>query len=240
MLKKNKLVVLVTLILSCIIQLICFNQAQSTYYENGFMIGILNEPKPFNAIVIMFVLQGMLPLLLPVFFILFFTSESVENLTHGYGKILIVRNYSKTILILKNCLKNCIKLICIIAFQLLIFLFINKNMLPVESGMLKSLLMYFLTLNALILIQGFLEIYIPAHIVNIIIFIYCFISYFLVNVISNTFVANIILFPSLMFGMQNGAATAENTYYLYLSAVIAINLLFLILFIKKFKKVDIF
>ena len=99
MLKKNKLVVLVTLILSCIIQLICFNQAQSTYYENGFMIGILNEPKPFNAIVIMFVLQGMLPLLLPVFFILFFTSESVENLTHGYGKILIVRNYSKTILI---------------------------------------------------------------------------------------------------------------------------------------------
>lgn len=237
---KNKLVVSVTLILSCILQLVSFYQAQGTYYENGFMIGILNEPTPFNGIVTTYVVVSMLPLMLPIFFILFFTSGSVQNLINGYGKLLIIRNYSKTVLILKQSLNNCIKLICIIFFQLLLFLLINKNLLSVENGMIKSLLMYFFTLNALILIQSLLEIYIPAHIVNIVIFIYCFFSYFLVQTVLHTPVAKIILFPCLMFGMQNGATDSENTYYFYFAAIIVINLLILSFIIRKFKKVDIF
>lgn len=232
--QKNKLAVLFALILSCVFQLISFYQDQSTFYQNGFMIGLNKELVNNNF------LASMLPLLLPIIFILFFTGGGTENLIHGYGKILIIRNCSKTALILKNSLSNCVKLICIILFQLLLFIPINKSLLPVEQGMLKSLPMYFLTLSALVLLQGFLEFYIPSHIVNIIIFAYCFVSYFLAQVVFSAPVAKIILFPCLMFGEQNSSCDAENIYFLYLAAVIVINLLLLKLIIRKFKKADIF
>ncbi len=231
---KNKLVVLATLILSCIFQLVSLNQDSSKYFQNGFMIGLDNEFVYGNVVFALF------PLLLPICFILFFTSGSLENLIQGYGKILIVRSYSKTVLILKRCLSNAITLICIILFQIIIFLSINKNLLPVENGVLKSLLMYFLTLNALVMLQNLFEIYFPAHFVNIIIFIYCYISYYFTQIIFKTPAAKIILFPCLMFGMQNGAVNSDNTYYLYLSAIIVINLLILSVLIRMFKKTDIF
>lgn len=231
---KNKFILLVALVLSCIFQLVSFCQEPATYFENGFMIGLDKEYIGFG------VLTSIVPLVFPVCFILFFTSGTVENLTHGYGKLLIVRDYSKTLLILKRFLKNCLTIVCIVIFQLLIFLFVNNYLTPVENGMLKAVLMYFLILNALVLMQCFLEMYIPAYIVNIVIFIYCSVSYYLVQMFFHSTVAKLIMFPCLLFGMQNEAVSADNTYYLYLAAATIINLLLVILCIRKFKKMDIF
>lgn len=231
---KNKFVLLITLVLSCVLQIVSFCRVPSTYFENGFMIGLDKEDIGFG------VAANMLPLLITICFILFFTSGTIENLTHGYGKVLIVRDYSKTLLILKRCLRNCLTIVCIVIFQLLIFLLINNYLMPVESGMLKSVLMYFLILNALVLMQCFLEMYIPAYIVNILIFIYCSVSYYLVQMFFHSTVAKLIMFPSLLFGMQNEAVSAGSSYFLYLAAAIIINLLLVIICIRKFKKIDIF
>lgn len=231
---KNKFVLSITLVLSCVLQIVGFCRAPATYFENGFMIGLDKKDIGFG------VSTSILPLLITVCFILFFTSGTVEKLTHGYGKLLIVRDYSKTLLILKRFLKNCLTIVCIVIFQLLIFLFVNNYLTPVENGMLKAVLMYFLILNALVLMQCFLEMYIPAYIVNIVIFIYCSVSYYLVQMFFHSTVAKLIMFPCLLFGMQNEAVSADNTYYLYLAAATIINLLLVILCIRKFKKMDIF
>lgn len=231
---KNKFILLVALVLSCIFQLVSVCQNTTTYFENGFMIGLDKEYIGFG------VLTSVVPLVFPVCFILFFTSGTVENLMHGYGKVLIVRDYSKTLLILKRCLRNCLTIVCIVIFQLLIFLLINNYLMPVESGMLKSVLMYFLILNALVLMQCFLEMYIPAYIVNILIFIYCSVSYYLVQMFFHSTAAKLIMFPCLLFGMQNGAVGTDSSYYLYLAAAIIINLLLVTICVRKFKKIDIF
>ena len=100
----------IILIVACFAQL--FSCVFQGNFQNAFMIGL--APSDYGLEITKF-----LPLLLPVCFILFFTSGSIENLKQGYGKMLIVRNYSKTVLILKRCLNNFIALICIVLFQIL-------------------------------------------------------------------------------------------------------------------------
>lgn len=149
---KSKLVLSIILIVACLAQL--FSCVFQGNFQNAFMVGL--APSDYGFEITKFML-----LLLPVCFILFFTSGSIENLKQGYGKMLIVRNYSKTVLILKRCLNNFIALICIVLFQFIIFFVARESMTPVESGTLKSLIMYFLTIFSLIVIQSLLEISIP-------------------------------------------------------------------------------
>ena len=228
---KSKLVLSIILIVACFAQLFsCVFQGD---FQNAFMIGL--APSNYGLEITKF-----LPLLLSVCFILFFTSGSIENLKQGYGKMLIVRNYSKTVLILKRCLNNFIALICIVLFQFIIFFVARESMTPVESGTLKSLIMYFLTIFSLIVIQSLLEISIPAHIVNIGIFTYCFIAYYLVQNFVDAPIWKMILFPSLMFGMQNGAVSGESIYYGYLLFIVVLNALCIFILNLRFKKTDIF
>lgn len=231
---RNKTVVGVTLILSCLFQLFSFNLDVSTYYQNGFMIGLHREFVYTNAI------SCMVPLMLPICFIFFFTGGTMETLTQGYGKILIVRDYSKTILILKRIVKNFLFIACVFFFQVCIYLPFNKRLMPVASGIWKSALMYVLVLNLLLILQCLLEIFIPAHFVIIIIFILCFISYYTVQMFLHSIAAKIVLFPSLLFGSQNEAIYQNNTYFIYLSAIIIMNFIAIFALIKVFKKVDIF
>lgn len=228
---KSKLVLSIILIVACLAQL--FSCVFQGNFQNAFMIGL--APSDYGLEITKF-----LPLLLPVCFILFFTSGSIENLKQGYGKMLIVRNYSKTVLILKRCLNNFIALICIVLFQFIIFFVARESMTPVESGTLKSLIMYFLTIFSLIVIQSLLEISIPVHIVNIGIFIYCFIAYYLVQNFVDAPIWKMLLFPSLMFGMQNGAVSGESIYYGYLLFIVALNALCIFILNLRFKKTDIF
>lgn len=114
---KSKLVLSIILIVACLAQL--FSCVFQGNFQNAFMIGL--APSDYGFEITKFLL-----LLLPLCFILFFTSGSIENLKQGYGKMLIVRNYSKTVLILKRCLNNFIALICIVLFQFIIFLLQEK------------------------------------------------------------------------------------------------------------------
>lgn len=228
---KNKLVLLIILIISCLAQLFSF-----VFYggfQNAFMIGLAADDYGFDIV-------RFLPLLLSVCFILFFTSGSIEELKQGYGKMMIVRNYSKTVLILKRCLNNFLALLGIVLFQFVIFFIARESMTPVECNTVKTLGMYFLTIYSLTVIQALLEISVPAHIVNIGIFTYCFIAYYVVQNFVNAPIAKILFFPCLMFGMQNGAVSGESIYYWYLLFIIALNALCIFILNLRFKKTDIF
>lgn len=232
--KKTKLVSLVTLIAAIILQIFTFCRDTHNSYEFGFAIGISAEYRIGNIIF------TLINYMIPLAFILFFTSGSMQNLIQGYGKILLVRNYSRIKLIAKQILKNVLTLLIIVLFQCVAILYFNQFLKIVKSGILKSLIMYFVIMSAIIMLQCLLEFYIPSHTVNAVLFIYSFASYCIVQMTGNIAVLKIILFPSLMFGMQNGALIGENIYYLYLCIGVVLNIIFALLCMRKFRKTDIF
>lgn len=232
--KKTKLVSLVTLIAAIILQIFTFCRDTHNSYEFGFAIGLSAEYRTGNIIF------TLINYMIPLIFTLFFTSGSMQNLIQGYGKVLLMRNYSRTKLIVKQLFKNLLTLLIIVLFQCVAILYFNQFLKSVKSGILKSLIMYFVILSAIVILQCLLEFYIPSHNVNAVLFIYSLVSCCVVQMTDNIAVLKIILFPSLMFGMQNGALSGENTYYLYLCIGVILNIVLAVLCTRKFKKADIF
>lgn len=230
--KKSKIIIAAMFALSAVFQAIYFNGG----YKNMFAIGLDKTYQTFDvALTLIYVL-------IPVLFIMFYMGGSFLDLTQGYGKLLIIRNYSKSLLILKNMLKIAATAVVFTAYQMLVWLIINRNGISV-NGTAKAVVMYCITLLAVILLECLLELYIEPQIVNIFLFVYSFVSYFIVQVLPEEILpkaAKILLFPSLMFGMQNGAADGGSEYYMYLAAVVIIILILALLSIRKFKKTDIF
>ena len=91
--KRNKAVGLFLMII-IIFQALYFLNDESLHLYS-FAVGINRESKDAMDIITMAVF------LVPVFFMHFYFSETLYNLTHGYGKLYIIRQYSKTKLIIK-------------------------------------------------------------------------------------------------------------------------------------------
>ena len=232
--KRDKKILAAVLALVIVTQVYVFSITSSIYSENGFAIGFpedANNPK--IGLYLMYMIA-------PVLFLLFFTSGSMYEITHGYGKILIIRNYSKTRLLMKKVLKNAGVLLSAVLLQCLVFWPFNHLFLPVKNGMAQSLLLYAIILHAIVLLQYLLELFIPAQTANLILFIYCFASCYAVQIFDVNDWLKIALFPSLMFGMQNGAVNGEAIYGVYLAVGVCLNLLLTALCIRKFKTTDIF
>lgn len=232
--KQTKIVVLITMLIAIFLQIIAFCNSPHSYYEFGFAIGVKSEYKELDVV------MNLIYIMLPIAFILFFTSGSVQNLTQGYGKLLLIRNYSKTKLIIKQLFKNMLIILLIVLFQCVASLYFNKFLLSLESGITKALIIYFVIILAIIMLQSLLELYTSSQNVNIIIIIYCFVSYYIVQVTENNSILKIFLFPSLMFGMQNGAVSGGNIYYRYLCIGVVLNVILMLLCVRKFKRTDIF
>lgn len=232
--KKSKLITLSTLLCAIIMQAFTFLNASGVYYENGFATGISNQSKNYD------VAFSLIIIFLPIVFILFFFSGTIQEITQGYGKLLIIRSYSKVKLILKRLFRNSGLLLLMVLLQCAVFLFVNSSLICVEKGMLGSLIMYFIILHSIIMLQSFLELYITPQNASIILLIYSFASYYIVQVTEENVLIKILLFPCLMFGMQNGAVSGENIYYVYLCIGVIFNVILVLLCVHKFKKIDIF
>lgn len=232
--KKSKLITLSTLLCAIIMQAFTFLNASGVYYENGFAIGISNQSKNYD------VAFNLVLIFLPIVFILFFFSGTIQEITQGYGKLLIIRSYSKVKLILKRLFRNSGLLLLMVLLQCAVFLFVNSSLIRVEKGMFQSLIMCFIILHSIIMLQSFLELYITPQNTSIILLIYSFASYYIVQVTEENVLIKILLFPCLMFGMQNGAVSGENIYYVYLCIGVILNVILVLLCVHKFKKIDIF
>lgn len=232
--KKAKFINFTMLIIAIILQAVTFCDNPSGYYENGFATGISNLNKHYD------VALSLIYVILPFAFILFLFGGTVQDITHGYGKLLIIRNYSKSKLILRQIGINILLLLAVILIQCGIFAFINPYLNKIEHGRIQTIIMYFVIVQAVILLQSYLEFYMAVQNAQLIILIYSFFSYYIVQITEENILLKILLFPSLMFGMQNGAVDVESSYYIYLGTGIFINLILVILCIRKFKKSDIF
>jgi hypothetical protein len=230
--RSNKIILGFFCALSVVFQIIFFINRQ-VLYEFGFAVGLGEKAESGLDILLLY-------LLVPLVFIVFFLSGSIHSLTHGYGKLLIIRNYSKTKLFLKNRLKSLIAVAVITVYQAVVYIPFNSTMLPLKDGIVQSLIMYFLVLNLIITAQGVLELYIAPHIANIVLFCYSYVSCFLVQSFKLSAPLRILMFPSLMFGTLNSSVTFDNTYYLYLISTILITAILIFIGIYKFKKTDIF
>lgn len=221
-------------ILAIFIQISFFSN-YGCHFQNGFMIGLINTEKSSE------VSNVLIYLLLPILFIIFFNSHTLHNLTNGYGKVLIIRNYSKTKLFLKNYIKIVVTSIVAVVVQFAFYYFYNDRFSPLETNWLKAVIMYFVVLNLIITIQCVLELFVAPHIANVALFIYSFVAYYAVQITNDCSpVMKIILFPSLLFGMQNGAVDGESVYNIYLMLMILFNITAVTIGILKFKKTDIF
>ncbi len=238
--KKNKLLFVAIFLASVLFQIMHF-QNHDNFYRFGFAIGLDNNAVGTD------IALNLVYVIAPILFIVFYSSGSVYDMTDGYGKLLIIRHYSKTKLYLKMCLKNLIISIAATAIQSVIYLCFNYGFPDVGMRAVKSLCMYAFILNAILNLQGILELIAPPHIVNIIVFIFCFLSYYVVqnlplytDIMWIEMIVKVILFPALLFGMQNGAVHNGSLYTIFLLVTLVLNFSAISIGIHRFKKTDIF
>lgn len=234
---KNSKIVGVFLLIAILIQNVYFLKTDSCFiYTFAFSLNTESNIIP-NAITIMI-------LLAPVFFIHFYFSEAIYRLTHGYGKIYIIRKYSKTKLLMKEIGKILIQLICIVCIQTaLAYLFKGELNTLKPAVIAASICSYFLGIFAVVLLQMYLEFRIAPQQAAIVSCVYAFVSYYagaISTFIPNSYLIKLIFFPCLLFGSMNGAN--ENIWQYIVSIcylmILCIGLVFAN--IHKLKKSDIF
>lgn len=231
---KNSKTVGIILIIAIIFQSIFFFE-HNEFFIYTFAVGLKTEYNSVPSVIYIFVLLS------PIFFIYFYFSESIYRLTHGYGKIFIIRRYSKTKLLMKETRKMLISLIFIVFAQTTLALIFKGDLIALNAPVIiASICSYLLGVFVCALLQMQLEFYIEPQKVTIALCVYSFLSYSAAHFIPNNFFVKIIFFPSLMFGEVNGAI--ENLWQ-YIASICYLAVLSVCLFfanIYKLKKSDVF
>lgn len=231
--KKNKLFIAVFFAVSVFFQIYHF-RFSDIFYEYGFAVGIDKNVKQFDLAI------SLIYVLMPLIFIIFFSSGEIYNMLDGYEKILVIRNYSKRRLFFKKCLNKFVVIAFAVLFQIVAYSFFNNYFAKINATAVKSVLLYLFTLYLIIIIQGIMEMYVTPYVAAIILIIYCYVSYFTIQMFFCERIAKILLFPSLMFGMQNDSLSSNGKYYFYLTVVLTLTALSIVFGTHKFKKIDIF
>lgn len=232
--RKNK-IAFILLILSMIGQLLLMGYSKREYNVFPFASGIGNtlsyEVDLFSILLIYF----------PIIYILFFFSGRCCELIHGYGKLLIVRNYSRTKLLLKEFVKISGVLAVIVLIQTTVFYLGQFTWNPLESSaIIKILFLYFLTLLAIVMLGYCLELFISPQLVVIILNIYTLISIMINYDFPDNIFIDVLFFPNLLYGVNNGAIDNAGDYIVNIIIVMIINIFLIGLSILRSKKTDIY
>lgn len=232
---KNNKILFILLILSIVGQLLIIGFSEREYYIFPFATG-LKRTLTYDISML-----NILYIYFPIIFILFYFNGKCHDLLHGYGKLLIVRNYSKTRLLLKEYSKIMISLVIIISSQIIIFCFgeFKWEILDINI-IIKVLVMYLLTLFTILLLAYYLEIFMEPQYVVSILNIYNIISIYINYKVKKNIIVNILFFPGLLNGESNGAINNINQYIVSIITITIISLLIIILTIIKNKKVDVY
>ena len=148
--KRNKAVGLFLMII-IIFQALYFLNDESLHLYS-FAVGINRESKDAMDIITMAVF------LVPVFFMHFYFSETLYNLTHGYGKLYIIRQYSKTKLIIKQIVKIFLSVLVITAFQIITSFIFSASLKSVQAGnMIRCVSIYIICIFTMQMLQMMLN-----------------------------------------------------------------------------------
>lgn len=231
---KNSKIVAATLAIAVLFQSVFF-----TYYDDlyvyTFALGIKTENLDPMDVLLIFTL------LAPVLFAHFYFSESVYRLTHGYGKLYIIRRYSKTKLMLREIGRIVPAVLGIVCFQFLVSYFVKGNLQLLSwNVILLSVLSYALGLFVLVLLQMFLEFFLEPVQAYMAAMLFSFASYCVGHYLSDSLWIKAVFFPCLMFGTQNGAIDNIGYYIASVCILLAAGIFLVLANLYKFKKTDIF
>lgn len=231
--KKSKLLLVVILLFS-IIQSIMFYYLE--FDALTFAAGFFGES---DEIVSQLMSYGVF-LLAPLLIIFTFFSGTLKELTEGYGKLVIIRNYSRNKLLAKELIKVMSYVILIVLMQAVVSWSILKEFSVADISFAKSLITYFLALYLLILFEIFLELFSLKQSSVLVLIIYTLISYFLKGSVKKFTLLKIIFFPNLIFCRFDSAVFFDSDFVSSTAILILLTTIMIILNFKKFKEVDIF
>lgn len=231
---KNSKIVGIILMIVIVFQSVFFF-GNSQFFICTFALGLKAEHIDIPNVIYIFVLLS------AVFFVYFYFSETVHRLTHGYGKIYIIRRCSKTKLLMKETGKMFLSLICIVLFQTVLAFLLKGNLRSLNAPIIiASICAYLLGAFVCVLLQMHLEFYIEPMPAVIALCVYTFLSYYAAKFIPNNILIKIIFFPSLMFGEINGIIENTGQYIASICFLAALSVCLIMANIYKFKKSDVF
>ncbi|MFE8065315.1 DUF2705 family protein [Priestia megaterium] len=186
---------------------------------------------------------------LPVIAISFYFSGYMSDMLRTYGKVVIVRNYSKSMWVIKQYLSMIKILLVFVLCQIGAFYFSTLgNSIFSSDEIIKLIIVYFFTLNTLFCIQTFLELYISPQVSQLIINLYIIFSILITKAlyfISAPKLLYYFLLPNYGMGFKIGVGkhtefqTHILQYWSCFIVLIIIQITIWILSIFRLKKMDI-
>lgn len=147
---------------------------------------------------------------IPIPFILLTFSNDVKELLNGYGKLLVIRNYSKRLLMVRTICKAVLQIGIVVLFT-----WIVQNVFLTNTGRYSlkvqalSIILYILVFSSLVVLQYIFELFLSAQTANVIINAYIILSLLLWRPIMDISpYLNKILFINLGYINRNGGMSA--------------------------------
>lgn len=174
-----------------------------------------------------------------------------QNL-YGFGKYLLIRNYSKGKFLVNQYLSAALHIVIFMVIQCSIYgimTLVMQKPLHLQVNMIKlgkALWLYYLTLLTLILLQMLLELYISSHFALVIINIYVIFSILFASIIFKYQLPEYLLYallPNFMMGLRTDILNSKPItihYSIALCVVLVLIVFMMILSIRKIKSKDIF
>lgn len=179
-------------------------------------------------------------LILPSLLFSFVFCEKAKDMMQGYAKLLIIRNVSKSYLLLKSMIQSALWILALTVFIVIVYFVSNDGLKEISGEILfKSILLYFLT-NICIMLLEYLAVQISGlqfgnWFSTVFIFAGCCVHY-----MTDKCILIALFFPGFMFGFLNGAFEEGNLYYKNVGIILVEILLFLILNLLVYRKKDVF
>jgi hypothetical protein len=225
--QMKKIELMIVFLFVSIVQSIIFHLQDLD--SRTFAMGLPYQDGDFSLSIYVFILIS------PLIIMFFFFSDVLKDLTTGYGKLIIIRHYSKSKLLIKEVIK--------VFFYIVIFAFIQtveayffKNQAALwDTNFQKTLIIYLSTIFTIVLLEMLIELHTESQYACLFVSIYMVVSYAMKGIASNAMVVRIVFFPSFLFN------TMENEKEFLLTSIILTSIIcvFIILNILKFKKTDI-
>lgn len=231
---KRNLIIYILLLTAVVSQMMILRSEYVVNYGIQFATSLLS----FNTIAgnILMVFYSFIP----IPFILFVFWGDVHEIVVGYGKLFVIRNYSKSILMMKTIGKTSLKLLIIIGTMYLIsVMFMAKPSVLNWRMQLVILLMYYGIILSVILLEYILELFVESQYANLAINVFVVISLILGSYTdcSSTFAR--VLFPNLAFANRNGIF-CDNSIVPVMIFTVIIIIIFIIISCGVYRKRDVF
>lgn len=236
---RNSKILTAILILSVFLQLMSMKNAPIFDYELPFLSGLVSADSMSGNMLLT------LYSVIPFPFVLMYFSGGMKNLTERYGKLLIIRSCGKKRLIRKLMIKTAAAISVVNLFMLGSFTYFKEEQWThfdvMRQG--KALLMYGLTMLAIVLMQYILELYFEVQHSNIGVIIGMTAMIFISGAVGDKcWYANLILFPNLAFAQKNGVIARElegASFELCCCWIVFLCMGMYCFILKKFEKKDI-